>query len=99
MRSQYHISGLCLLCALPLVVGEAACLKTPILSTQTSSAREMIEATGYGWVCENTEPAMQEALTHLLQNRSAIDERRKTLANMEIGNALAISQFAQLVGE
>lgn len=24
MRSQYHISGLCLLCALPLVVGEAA---------------------------------------------------------------------------
>ena len=40
--------------AAPMVIGESAFLGTPILSTRTSSAKEMIEEKGYGWVCENS---------------------------------------------
>lgn len=83
--------------AAPLVIGEAACLGTPILSTETSSAREMIEEAGYGWVCENSEKAMQKTLEDLLANGSALDEKKKTLANKAFGNELAISQFAALI--
>lgn len=83
--------------AAPLVIGEAVCLGTPILSTETSSARELVEEPGYGWVCENTEDAMQEALERLLLDRFALDERKKTLADKEIGNETAISQFEKLM--
>jgi glycosyltransferase involved in cell wall biosynthesis len=41
--------------AAPLVIDEAACLGVPVLSTKTSSSSEMIEKTGIGWVCENTD--------------------------------------------
>lgn len=48
--------------AAPLVVGEAVCLGTPILSTETSSAREMIESPGFGWVCDNSTNAIRNYL-------------------------------------
>lgn len=83
--------------AAPLVIGEAACLGTPILSTETSSAREMIENTGYGWVCENSEKAMQEALQRLLADTSVLDEKKLALTNREFGNEAAVSQFVKLV--
>lgn len=82
--------------AAPLVIGEAACLGTPILSTETSSAKEMIEETGYGWVCDNTETSMQEALERLLLEPAAL-ENIKRPAKKEIGNETAISQFTELI--
>lgn len=84
--------------AAPLVIGESVCLGTPILSTETSSAREMVEDPGYGWVCENTEEAIQAALEQLLLDRSVLDERKKTLADIKIGNETAVSQFEKLIG-
>lgn len=83
--------------AAPLVIGEAACLGTPILSTETSSAREMIEKTGYGWVCENSEEAMQEALQRLLADTSVLDEKKLALTDREFGNEVAVSQFEKLI--
>ena len=83
--------------AAPLVIGEAACLGTPILSTETSSAREMIEKTGYGWVCENSEEAMQEALQRLLADTSVLDEKKLALTDREFGNEAAVSQFEKLI--
>lgn len=53
--------------AAPLVIGEAASLGTPILSTQTSSAEEMILEKGLGRVCENSEAGIKAALEQLLQ--------------------------------
>lgn len=83
--------------AAPLVIGESACLGTPILSTETSSAREMVEEPGYGWVCDNTEEAMQAALEQLLLDRSVLDERKKLLANKTLSNETAVSQFEKLI--
>lgn len=83
--------------AAPLVIAEAACLGTPILSTETSSAREMIEQTGYGWVCENSETAMQEALAVLLADATVLHERKKDLIQKGMDNKNAISQFEQSI--
>ncbi len=83
--------------AAPLVIGEAACLGTPVLSTETSSAREMIEQTGFGWVCGNSETAMQEALTWLMSEPSELEERKNRLRSTGLDNEMALSRFAQCI--
>lgn len=83
--------------AAPLVIGEAASLGTPVLSTKTSSAVEMIEDRGFGWVCENTEDAMKAALEMLLQTQALLNEKKKTLENAGLDNINAITQFMELI--
>ena len=85
--------------AAPLVIGEAVCLGTPILSTETSSAKEMIEKTGYGWVCENTEDAMVMRLKQILMNRTVLDTMKKRLRTVTSSNAAALEAFGSLLGE
>lgn len=84
--------------AAPLVIGEAASLGTPILSMETSSAKEMIEDNGYGWVCENSEDAMTQALAKLLHNPSVLNEAQKRLAQKAISDEAAISMFIESIG-
>ncbi len=83
--------------ASPLVIGEAACLGTPILSTETSSARDMIEAHGYGWVCENSEEAICESLRTLLADRTSLNSVRERMKKETITNTVALSQFNSLI--
>lgn len=83
--------------AAPLVIGEAAYLGTPILSTETSSARDMIEKHGYGWVCENSVEAMSEALCKLLMNRTEIDAVKTFLATEKVDNTEAVAEFGHLL--
>lgn len=85
--------------AAPLVIGEAACLGTPILSTETTSAREMIEMTGYGWVCENTEEAMTKALDQLLSNPAILGRLQHSLLEKHSDNQVAVELFDKLVSE
>lgn len=85
--------------AAPLVIGEAACLGTPILSMETSSAREMIEQTGYGWVCDNSEEAMLAALRELLMRPEDLKQKRKELSILEINNKDAIAMFDFVVAK
>lgn len=79
--------------AAPLVIGEAGCLGTPILSMETSSAREMIEATGFGWVCDNSEAAMAAQLKALLAAPETLAEAKKRLARTAADNEAAIAAF------
>ena len=79
--------------AAPLVIGEAACLGTPVLSTKTSSATEMIETPGLGWVCENSTEAMTKALEQLVRDRS----RLVALQPGGGSNEEALKQFARCI--
>ncbi len=83
--------------AAPLVIGEAACLGTPVLSTETSSAREMIEQTGYGWVCENTEEGLTEALAALLADPSKLYRKKAELLSSNMTNEEAVAQFEEII--
>ena len=84
--------------AAPLVIGEAASLGTPILSTRTSSAVEMIEDTGYGWVCDNDISALSDALKKLLENPSLLSEAKARMQMMKIDNQKAVSQILSVIG-
>jgi len=83
--------------AAPLVIGEAACLGTPILSTETTSAWEMIEKTGWGWVCENSEEAMSEALAYLLSEPDMLTRMKASLVENSVDNQRAVEMFEELV--
>lgn len=83
--------------AAPLVIGEAACLATPILSTKTSSAEEMIEKPGWGWVCENTVEALTAALSELLNDPEKIQAKHRELTGLAFDNTRAMEAFAELL--
>ena len=83
--------------AAPLVIGEAASLGTPILSTETSSAREMIEETGFGWVCENSVEGLRDGLQILLTQDSILEEIKTRLIQTAVNNETAISQFKKIL--
>lgn len=83
--------------AAPLVVGEAASLETPILSTKTSSAEEMIEETGFGWVCENSERGISEGLRELLLTPQKIYDKKEMLKYCQCTDEQAIAQFRKLI--
>jgi len=78
--------------AAPMVIGEAACLGTPVLTTETSSAKEMVEDTGFGWVCPNSVAGLTEGLRAFLQ---APEKRMPALPD----NRLALAQFARLLDQ
>ena len=84
--------------AAPLVIGEAACLGTPILSTETSSAVEMIEDTGFGWVCGNDVQALAQKLSELLCDPDRIRKKAQDLSGLKMDNEKAVAQFAALIG-
>ena len=83
--------------AAPMVIGEAACLGVPVLSTETSSSEEMIVATGYGFVCKNSQDGITQALEEIINNQSLIKEKSSFLDSQKFSNANALKQFSELV--
>ena len=83
--------------AAPMVIGEAASLSTPVLSTRTSSAEEMIVCSGYGWVCDNTQVGITEGLERLLANPEILKSHRESLEKMVFTNSEAIAEFRHLI--
>ena len=76
--------------AAPMVFGEAAAFGVPILTTDTVSAKELVGEKGIGWVCENTDDAIESALDRLLCEPKKIYEKRYS----PIGdNGTAIREF------
>ena len=56
--SSYHEAA-------PMVIDEALSLGVPVLTTATTSAKEMVTARHGGWVCENTLSALTDALVQV----------------------------------
>ncbi|MBR5515693.1 MAG: glycosyltransferase [Clostridia bacterium] len=83
--------------AAPLVIGEAAFFSTPVLSTETSSAVEMIQDTGFGWVTENNEIQLYNKLFELISNPDLIHEKSKSMQG-KFNNNSALNQFDYLIG-
>lgn len=54
--------------AAPMVFDEARCLGIPILSTETTSAIEMVEKQGAGWVCKTDDNSLLQQLKSVLQD-------------------------------
>lgn len=83
--------------AAPMVIGEAACLGTPILSTKTSSSDEMILESGFGLVCENSEEGITNGLLKILNSSSLLQEKEAFLKSQKFDNQNALKHFSELI--
>lgn len=84
--------------AAPMVIDEAASLGTPILSTLTSSAEDMIMSRGLGWVCENSTEGITSKLKCLLQHPDTMAEQKRKMLKAVYSNDEAMAQFKCMVG-
>ena len=85
--------------AAPLVIGEAARLGTPILTTETSSARELVGEAGLGWVCENSEAGVCSGIGRLLSDPEEVKRKQESLRTASFDNSDAVRRFAETVRE
>lgn len=83
--------------AAPMVIDEARCLGVPLLSTETTSSKEMIIDEKCGWVCENSQEALNEALYNLTSNRDLLVACKQRISENPPDNSLAVRQFESLV--
>lgn len=83
--------------AAPMVIDEAASLGTPILTTRTSSADEMVTKRGLGWVCDNSEEGITAGIERLIGNAQLIDEKKAALRKMKFDNSAAVGEFEGII--
>jgi glycosyltransferase involved in cell wall biosynthesis len=58
--------------AAPMVIDEAVSLGIPVLTTATTSAKEMVPDRGAGWVCTNTDEAFVHALCRIAADPASL---------------------------
>lgn len=85
--------------AAPMIIGEAACLGVPTLTVKTTSSEEMVLKEQCGWVCENTQEALNETLMQVLSNPTELAQCKAELQNRPHTNQQAKSQFIRLIEE
>jgi len=89
MLSSYHEAA-------PMVIDEARCLGVPVLSTEIISTKEMVIEAQAGWVCDNDQEALNEALCRVARDRETLAAVREHLMRNRATNATALEQFDAL---
>lgn len=85
--------------AAPMVIDEAVCLGLPVLTVKTTSSYDMVTARQAGWVCENDQRALNEALLGLLRRPHAIQTIKDALQRQTVDNKAAARQLCRLIEE
>lgn len=79
--------------AAPMVYDEAAVFGTPVFTTDTTSAVEMIANHGRGWVCKNNDDDIEKQLYDVMRNFKPYKYETEN-----DNNGQAKKQFAALIG-
>ena len=82
-----------------MVIDEAVCLFLPVLTVKTTSSHEMVTARQAGWVCENDQAALNEALLGLLAAPETIQSVKTGLQSRIVDNTAAAKQVCRLIEE
>ena len=84
--------------AAPLVIDEAISLGVPVLSTATTSSDDMILDRECGWVCENEQSAINEALLRVVSNIDALQRMKESVLDKRlVNNDVARKQFEEII--
>lgn len=83
--------------AAPMVFGEGKGLGIPILTTDTTSAVELVKNQKAGWVCENSEEGLYRGLKHILENRPEIEAIKRCLGTERLNNERPMEQFQGII--
>lgn len=87
MLTSYHEAA-------PMVIEEAQALGIPVLTVETTSSEDMVTRRGSGWVCQNDQNSLNEALVNVLSSPRALQELSARLRRIEMDNTEAIRSFA-----
>lgn len=79
--------------AAPMVFDEASCLKIPILSTETTSAVEMVEKQGNGWVCKIDDNSLLSKLEGVLPQLDTFSVSKKDVNRLDT----PLHQFVSMI--
>lgn len=85
--------------AAPMVFSEAKCLGIPIITTNTTSAKEMVKEDLEGIVCGNSEDEIYRAIKKVLENPWVIQNYKDYLNTQKYTNETAVEQFSKLIAE
>ena len=82
--------------AAPMVFGECAILRIPIITTNTCSAIDLVQNRGIGFVCDNSEEGLYTILFSLLRGDLDLESKRNTIEGIEV-NYFARKQLEQIL--
>ena len=82
--------------AAPMVFGECVTLGVPIITTNTVSAKELVEQRNVGYVCENSEEGLYEILSKKISQYSEQVYKERKGINQEV-NQYAIESIDRLL--
>ena len=85
--------------AAPMVIEEARAIGLPVLTVETTSSKEMVTDNNSGWVCKNTQQALNESLLDILTEVSILEETKARLTAIKPNNSIAERQFRLVIGE
>lgn len=85
--------------AAPMVIDEAKCLGIPIVTTQTTSTKEMVAEGKEGFLCENSEYGLYRTLKNILDDPQGLRECKEYLSQQQYSNEKALLQFNALIAE
>ena len=80
-----------------MVIDEARSVGLPVLTTETTSSRDMVADTSSGWVCDNSQEAIYEALLRVASDREKLAALKRDLLKKQPDNNIAIAQFAGML--
>lgn len=83
--------------AAPMVIEEAACLGVPVLTTRTTSSKDMVADAGIGWICENNQEAINALLLDIVSGRLDAIKKTELCSKDNMDNRLALDQFIGLI--
>lgn len=83
--------------AAPMVIDEAYILGVPTLTTRTNSSDEMVTDRECGWVCENSQEALNDMLSRVLTDKNELMAIKTRLKSACANNETALKQFESII--
>ena len=80
--------------AAPMVYGEAEILGTTVLTTDTTSAKELVLNRGIGSVCDNEDKAIKEGIKRMIDGGKDNNQ-----CDVAFNNDIAVKEFLTFIGE
>ncbi|MBQ7922070.1 MAG: glycosyltransferase [Clostridia bacterium] len=83
--------------AAPMIIDEARILGIPTLTTATTSSTDMVLGRDCGWVCENSQEALNNALYNCAGNRAVLEAYKTKLLQKNADNSVPLAQFCAIL--
>ena len=80
-----------------MVIDEAYILGVPTLTTRTNSSDEMVTDRACGWVCENDQQSLEQALEIVIGDVDALRKMKAELRTRCVDNSQAVEQFKKMI--